>query len=169
MPGRLLPTIRSRCRVLRFEPLGEEDMARVLANALPDAEQTELRALVRAGAGSPGRALGYAGLDLGAIDAALASIATDGDRDNARRLKLAQSLASKAAQPRYEAFLERVPTFIANAAVQRRGPALRAALDAHAQARGIAGSACTLSLDAAATVFELAGLVATLASAPANG
>lgn len=169
MPGRLLPTIRSRCRVLRFEPLGEADMARALAAALPEADQTELRALVRAGGGSPGRALGYAGLDLAAIDTALASIAADGDRDNARRLKLAQSLASKAAQPRYEAFLERVPTFLAHAAAASEGPALRTALTAYQQARELAGAARGLSLDAQATVFELAGLVARLASAPPTG
>ena len=29
-PGRLLPTIRSRCQVLRFQPLGEGDLAKVL-------------------------------------------------------------------------------------------------------------------------------------------
>ncbi len=169
MPGRLLPTIRSRCRVLRFDPLGDDDMARVLADVLPEAEQTELRALIRVGGGSPGRALGYAGLDLAAMDATLASIAADGDRDNARRLKLAQSLASKAAQPRYEAFLERVPSFLANAAAARHGLALRLALDAYEQARELAGAARGLSLDTAATAFELAGLVARLASAPPSG
>ena len=34
-PGRLLPTIRSRCRLLRFEPLDDRAMARVLRDALP--------------------------------------------------------------------------------------------------------------------------------------
>lgn len=169
MPGRLLPTIRSRCRVLRFEPLVDDHMARALAEALPEADQTEVRALVRAGGGSPGRALGYAGLDLAALDAALASIAADGDRDNARRLKLAQSLATKAAQPRYEAFLERVPTFLAHAAAASEGPALRVALGAYQQARELAGAARSLSLDAQATTFELAGLVARLASASPTG
>lgn len=78
-PGRLLPTIRSRCRLLRFEPLGRDDMLAALGDALPEASDAEREALVRAGAGSPGRALRFAGLELGKIDAALASIAR-GDR-----------------------------------------------------------------------------------------
>lgn len=169
MPGRLLPTIRSRCRVLRFAPLDDADMTRAVEDALPEADQTEVRALIRAGGGSPGRALGYAGLDLAAIDTALASIAADGDRDNTRRLKLAQSLASKAAQPRYEAFLERVPTFLAHTAVASEGPTLRVALGAYEQACELAGAARGLSLDPQATAFELAGLVARLASTPTTG
>src|ERR1700733_6152936 len=35
-PGRLLPTIRSRCRRLRLDPLGPEPMDRLLATYLPD-------------------------------------------------------------------------------------------------------------------------------------
>lgn len=165
-PGRLLPTIRSRCRLLRFEPLGAEDMAAVLRRELPEADAGEIDQLVRAGEGSPGRALRYAGLDLAAIDGALAAIARDGDPANARRLKLAKALAAKAAQPRYEAFLDRVPTLIAAEAAQRRGPDLARALDAYGEARAVAAAARGLSLDASGTVMELAGIVARLAPAP---
>jgi len=163
-PGRLLPTIRSRCRLLRFEALGDGAMTSILRERLPKADEAEIAALVRAGEGSPGRALGYAGLDLGALDDALAAIARDGDRGNKRRGALAKALALKAAQPRYEAFLDRVPAFIAAAARTRQGPALRTALDSYDAARNLAASARGLSLDAQGTVFEMAGLVARLAA-----
>jgi DNA polymerase-3 subunit delta' len=163
-PGRLLPTIRSRCRLLRFEALADGEVATAIRTLQPDADESEVAALVRASDGAPGRALRYAGLDIAAIDDAIAAIAQDGDRDNGRRLKLAKALGLKAAQPRYEAFLDRVPAFIADAARTRTrsGPALRSALDAHAAARELAGAAIGLSLDAQATVFEMAGIVATL-------
>lgn len=162
-PGRLLPTIRSRCRLLRFEPLASEEMLAALIDLLPDASGDERQALVRAGAGSPGRALRFAGLELDRIDAALGAIARHGDRDNVERVKLMRALSLKAAQPRYEAFLDRVPTFLAEQAPYRAGPALRTALDAYDEARSIAASARALSLDSGGTVFELAGVVARLA------
>jgi DNA polymerase-3 subunit delta' len=162
-PGRLLPTIRSRCRLLRFDPLEDAVMARVLREALPEADEAEIEVLVKAGQGSPGRALGFAGLDLAALDQAMAAIARDGDPGNARRAKLAKLLALKAAQPRYEAFLDRAPAFIASLAPGKRGPALRTALDSYDAARSLAASARGLSLDAQATVYEMAGLVAKLA------
>lgn len=164
-PGRLLPTIRSRCRRLRFDPLSDEEMTTVLRGALPDASESEIAALVRAADGSPGRALGYAGLDMAALDGMMSTIASTGDRSNAQRAKLAKALGVKAAQPRYEAFLDRVPSFIAEQAADRRGEALRVALDAYDASRALAISARALSLDAQATVFEMAGLVARLAEA----
>ena len=63
-PGRLLPTIRSRCRLLRFEALDDDKMAMALRQSLPDAEQADIAALVAAGEGAPGQALRYAGLDV---------------------------------------------------------------------------------------------------------
>lgn len=164
-PGRLLPTIRSRCRRLRFEALDEPTVAAVLRDQLPEATQGEIEALVRAGNGSPGRALSYAGLELAALDDVMTAIAADGDRNNARRSKLAKSLALKAAQPRYEAFLDRAPSFIAERCAVRRGDPLRTALDAYDNARALAISARALSLDQQATVYEMAGLVARLAPA----
>ncbi|RYD28732.1 MAG: AAA family ATPase [Lysobacteraceae bacterium] len=161
-PGRLLPTIRSRCRLLRFDALEEDAVTRAIRALRPEADDDEVAALVRASQGAPGRALRYAGLDIGGIDGALAAIALDGDRDNGRRLKLAKALGAKTSQPRYEAFLERAQAFVADQARGRSGPALRTALDAHAAARDLAGAAIGLSLDAQATVFEMAGIVASL-------
>ena len=163
-PGRLLPTIRSRCRRLRFDPLDDAMMAQVLRAQLPEASGDEIDALVRAGDGSPGRALGYAGLDMAALDRVMTAIAGDGDRANAQRSKLSKALALKAAQPRYEAFLDRVPSFIAEASADRTGDALKNALDAYDAARALAISARALSLDQQATAYEMAGLVAKLAA-----
>ncbi len=68
-PGRLLPTLRSRCRQLRLGHLGEADMAEVLARLLPEAAEAERTALRRLAEGSPGRAMALAGADGVAIAA----------------------------------------------------------------------------------------------------
>ena len=161
-PGRLLPTIRSRCRVLRFASLSDAEVAAVIREQAPELSASEVAALVQVGEGSPGRALGFAGLDIAGLDAAIAAIAADGDPQNVRRAALGRTLGPKAAQPRYEAFLDRAPAFIATQAKERSGPALAATLASHAQARDLAGAALGLSLDAQATVWEMAGLLAGL-------
>lgn len=162
-PGRLLPTIRSRCRLLRFGALDDAAMERVLRRALPEADDGEIAALVRAGEGSPGRALGFAGLDIAALDTAMAHLAASGDPGNATRIALARSLAAKAAQMRYEAFLQRAPGFIARAAGERRGQALADALALWEECRTLATSAVGLSLDPQSVVFQIGTLIAGLA------
>jgi DNA polymerase III subunit delta' len=161
-PGRLLPTIRSRCRLLRFEPLGEVDMQRILRERLPNIANAELDALSAAGEGSPGRALAYAGLDLSSMEAALSDIARSGDRNNAIRTTLAQSLSAKSAQKRYEAFLARAPAFIAEEVRRRSGRGLVNALGCWEASRKLADSAIRQSLDPQMTVFALASQVAAL-------
>lgn len=168
-PERLLPTIRSRCRLLRLGRLDEVEMRGAIAAALPDANASEIAALAAVGEGTPGRALTWRGLDVEALDAAMHALAADGDRFNERRSDLAQKLALKAAQPRYEAFLARAPSFIAAAARTRRGPALADALIRWEEASRIAAVALPQSLDVQTTVFELAGLIAGLAPPPPRG
>lgn len=164
-PDRLLATIRSRCRLLRFAPLADDVMASALAAALPDADAAEIATLVAIGAGAPGKAIAWRGLDVAALDAAMDALVREGDPSNARRSALAQGLALKSAQPRYEAFLARAPSRIAAEARGRRGPALAAALKAWERASALASSARRHSLDAQSTVFELAGMLADLAPA----
>jgi DNA polymerase-3 subunit delta' len=57
-PGRVLPTIRSRCRMLSLRPLDADDVARAAITALGEAKETpEIRAASEAAEGSVGRAL----------------------------------------------------------------------------------------------------------------
>jgi DNA polymerase III subunit delta' len=56
-PGRLPPTVRSRCRRLALRPLPEEAMAKLLAKALPDMPEEERMRLASLAEGSPGRML----------------------------------------------------------------------------------------------------------------
>ncbi|MBI2584634.1 MAG: DNA polymerase III subunit delta' [Rhodospirillales bacterium] len=66
-PGRLLPTIRSRCRKLALKPLAEEQVTALLAGYLPELASTDTAALAHLADGSPGRALALAaegGLEL---------------------------------------------------------------------------------------------------------
>ncbi len=168
-PERLLPTIRSRCRQLRLSRLSDDPMTAALEAALPDADAREIEALRAAGQGSPGRAIAFRGLDVASLDKAMAELVREGDPHNARRSALAQSLALKSAQPRYEAFLSRMPSVVAAEAKRRRGGALAEALRLWERAQALAASAKHLSLEPESVVFELAGILATLSPKTADG
>lgn len=59
-PGRLLPTIRSRCRELRLHPLGSAEMAQILTDLGIEGDGEKLAALA---GGSVGEAMRLAGQD----------------------------------------------------------------------------------------------------------
>ncbi|PWR25906.1 DNA polymerase III subunit delta' [Zavarzinia aquatilis] len=56
-PGRLLPTIRSRCRRLALRPLPEAEVGTIVNRLAPGLPADEVRGLCRLADGSPGRAL----------------------------------------------------------------------------------------------------------------
>ena len=56
-PGRLLPTIRSRCRRLRLDALSGGEMSRALLHLLPDMDDGARAGLAEVAGGSPGRAV----------------------------------------------------------------------------------------------------------------
>ncbi|GAB6053606.1 DNA polymerase III subunit delta' [Magnetospira thiophila] len=67
-PGRLLPTIRSRCRKLVLQPLEDDTILNLLLQRYPDLTAEEARLLVLLSEGSLSRALtlaGEGGLELG--------------------------------------------------------------------------------------------------------
>jgi DNA polymerase-3 subunit delta' len=162
-PGRLLPTIRSRCRQLRFGRLDEDQVAQVLRRERQQETAADIQALVGIADGAPGAALRFAGLDVAGLDAEIDRLAREGDPHNERRGALARSLSARSAQARFEAFLERAPARIA-AAARKAGPdCLAATLDLWREARGIADRAVARSDDPQMTVFAIAGLVARLA------
>jgi len=62
-PGRLPPTIRSRCRPLRLSALSDTVMRELLALYLPERSQDDRDRLITLGEGSIGRALAMADED----------------------------------------------------------------------------------------------------------
>jgi DNA polymerase III subunit delta' len=166
-PGRLLPTIRSRCRVLRFAGLEEDAMRLALRSALSSVGEQELQALITLGQGSPGRAIRLAGLGVDAMTVMLNKIATTGDPDNGLRVALSASMSPKAAQARFEAFLGLVPGFLAQRARSQQGVVLSRTIKQWEEARDLASHAIPGSLDPQSVTFALASHVAALA--PAGG
>lgn len=159
---RLLATIRSRCQMLRFEPLNETDMAKAIEAAEPEANAADIAALVRAGAGSPGQALAFLGLDLAELEDAMIRIIETGDPANQMRSELAEKLNLKAAQPRYEAFLRRAPALIAERARSLDAARVAPAIEAWQAASSLANRAVALTLDKQSVVFQMGSLLASL-------
>lgn len=92
-PGRLLPTIRSRCRRLALAPLDDAAMGTLLGEALPELEPAARARLAALAEGSPGRALRLAaeeGLAVaGLVDEVMAALPT---LPTARALAIAERL-----------------------------------------------------------------------------
>ena len=162
-PGRLLPTIRSRCRRLDFDRLGDDVMTSLLSRSLPSENPSSIARLVDFAQGSIGRGIDIAALDLAPLESEAQAMMREGDSDNFRRSKLASALGTKSAADRYAAFLQLVPGLLAREAVGLEGEARRRALDAYEKARQTVAIAPRLSLDPGATVFELGGILASVA------
>ena len=167
-PGRLLPTIRSRCRRLDFQHLDDDAMTSILTAQRPEMTAAERDRVIAAAAGSAGRALAFAALDLTKLQDAALRILRDGDPTNRRRSDLALELGRKGAAERYAAFLELVPGLVAGEARRLDGGRRERALDAYRDARELTALAPRLSLDPAATVFQLGGILASVARRSAS-
>ena len=59
-PGKLLPTIRSRCAKLALKPLKDDEVASLLRRYMPELKEVEIKGLVKIAGGSVGRAIKYA-------------------------------------------------------------------------------------------------------------
>lgn len=165
-PGRLLPTIRSRCRRLDFASLDNDAMRSILASQAADLSQAECERIIAMSAGSAGRALAFTELGLAKLEDAALAIMRQGDPTNARRSELSSDLGKKSSTDRYAAFLELAPSVIAREARQLQGSSRERALDAYEKARELAAIAPRLSLDPAATVFQIGGILAEVAGSP---
>jgi DNA polymerase III subunit delta' len=162
-PGRLLPTIRSRCRRVDFQSLDDDAMTSILETQAPQLSAAERQRIIAMSFGSAGRALAFAELDLAKLEDSALAILRQGDPTNARRSSLAVELGKKAAAERYAAFLDLAPSLIAREARQLDGGRRERALDAYAKARELAALAPRLSLDPSATVFQIGGILAEVA------
>lgn len=162
-PGRLLPTIRSRCRLLRFPPLAEPEMRALLLREIPQLEARAAEAVILAARGVPGRALELAGSADAETLATLETMAETGDHSGAGRVKLARSLAAAAARPRFSAMLDSATQIATARALAARHSDVAAALAVHDRVSGLAGSAVAASEDPATVSLAVGAALARLA------
>ncbi len=115
-PGRLLPTIRSRCRSINLSPLAEADVASLLAAQAPELPPEDRRRIAGLAEGSIGRALTLAAED-GVAMAALVDEALTAPVKPAR----AQAMADAAARSEdgFDVFMSLLRTGIAATARRR--------------------------------------------------
>lgn len=162
-PGRLLPTIRSRCRSLRFSRLPDADVRRMLAEAeLPD-EDPDL--LVQLAQGCPGRAVALGEAGITALERDLALLpGLPVERANPVALGLAKSMALKGREGRYAAMLDRVPALIAGRAKALHGPSRDKAIAEWEAAAKLAREAVPLQLEPSQVAWRLAMHLASVSA-----
>lgn len=162
-PAQLLPTIRSRCRVLRFPTLDEAEMEQFLAARAPETDATTRKAAMAAAQGSPGLALDFVQRDLGAIDMLMRQIVSSGDTDFILRGRLADVIGARPDRDRIKAVLDLARAVLAreiDGASRRNLPAI---IDAHSGLVTLTGQAPTYNFDPGLLVMEIGGLLASAA------
>lgn len=166
-PGRLLPTIRSRCRTVRFQPVDGDAMTAWLHDKRSMLEMGEARAIVAASGGVPGKALALIDSDVGAMEKRLRAIATRGDPDNRLRDALAKDVGGSSNRARLELVVDIVPGLIAQLARERPIAEIAPVLAGWDRIQRTVRDAVRGSYDGAMVGFEIGNCLAELASQPA--
>jgi DNA polymerase-3 subunit delta' len=132
-PGRLLSTIRSRCRRLAFAPLSLEAGAGFVRERIELTEEAALR-LSRMAGGAPGRALALAAAQALTIDDAARELIADLPRlDEALALSLADRFRGGEGQAQFNLLFDRLAERVHGMATDRAAQGI-GALDRWAQA-----------------------------------
>ena len=167
-PARLLPTIRSRCRTLRFPIMEEAELERLVAELAPEADKPSRDAAIAAAAGSPGAALAFVRLDLGKAAQLMEKIAQTGDPDFALRGALAGAIGARPDRERLQAVLDCARGTLARKAESIVGDP-RPVVDAYAELVRLTGEQPTYNYDAGLLAMEIGTLLARAATASERG
>jgi len=162
-PGRLLPTIRSRCRVLRFGDAPDSEIEAVLAREAPQLDASARALAVRAAAGSPGAALEFVAQDLAPLAMLMQRIVASGDPEFELRGALAEAIGARPSRERQLAAIDLARTVIGQE-MRRAEPArLPAIVETHAALVRLAAQAPTYNFDPGLLAMEIGSLLASAA------
>ncbi len=168
-PARLLPTIRSRCRTLRFPILTDrqlEDMLRA------EGQGGDLLPAIRAAEGSFGAALRFAEQDLAPVANVIQTLLSSGSGGADARAELSRLIGPRADRDRLQAVFELAQALVAEKARICENRVQRSALiEAHREVVTLAAQAPTYNFDTGLLTLEIGTLLmrAAPASAPAHG
>ena len=162
-PGRLLPTVRSRCRVLRFPRLEADAVDAILRAEAPQADAAARAAAIAAAEGSPGMALQFVEQQLGGIHALMRRILHEGDPGFALRGALAGEIGARPARERIAAALDLARAALAGELRDAPRDRQLAIIAAHGEVSLLAAQAQTYNFDNGLLIMEIGGLLASAA------
>ncbi|MCC6829611.1 MAG: DNA polymerase III subunit delta' [Novosphingobium sp.] len=162
-PGRLLATVRSRCRLLRFAPVGPAEMDAILRREAPQADAATRAAAIAAAEGSPGAALAFVGQDLAPLHTLMQRIIREGDGDFSARGALADEVGARPDRERVAAVLDLARATLAEDLGQAPRVRQLRIIEAHGAIVRLAAQAPTFNFDAGLLVMEIGGLLASAA------
>ena len=160
--GRLLPTLRSRCRVLRFTPLADDQIEAILRESAPGADAATRAAAMAAAEGSPGAALEFVAQDLGKLHQLMLRLIAEGDEHFALRGALAEEIGARPDRERQQAAVDLARAVVAaelGQAAARDGRVI----EAHGQLVRLGAQLPTYNFDPGLVAMELGALLAALA------
>lgn len=162
-PGKLLPTIRSRCIELPLQPLSQEDTAAALEQ-LPDGMGKAALPHVGIANGRPGLALALAETGAGAIFDRFTKAAEAGRLDIKTRTTIANALHGRGSDDRFNVFCALLDGWITSAAASAiRQPAGMGQGHALAEAHQLIGHSIretnALNLDRRLTLLQAFDLI----------
>jgi DNA polymerase-3 subunit delta' len=170
-PARLLPTIRSRCRTLRFPVLGEDEMVRFLGEYCSGIDVDERMAAALAAGGSPGAALAFVELGLSKIARVMRTIRDSGDAQFTARGELTGLIGARPDRDRLRAVLDMARATVAED-IDRLPPKFACRrIAAHEGLVRLTGEYLTYNYDAGLFALEIGNLLAGCAAAsePTDG
>jgi DNA polymerase-3 subunit delta' len=162
-PGRLLPTIRSRCRILRFAPLSDQEVEEILRDSAPEASPETRVAALAAAEGSPGAALEFVARDLGQLHTLMQRLIVEGDDHFALRGALAEAIGARPDRERLTAALDLARAVVAAELAASSRTRQQRVIAAHVELVRISGQVVTYNFDPALLVLEIGALLASLA------
>ena len=160
--GRLLPTLRSRCRVLRFAPLADHQIEAILREAAPDADPATRAAATAAAEGSPGAALEFVAQDLGKLHLLMQRLIQEGDEHFALRGALAEEIGARPDRERQQAAVDLARAVVA-AQLGQEATRDGRVIEAHGQLVRLGAQLPTYNFDPGLVAMELGALLAALA------
>ena len=162
-PSKLLPTIRSRCRALRFAALSEEQLRHVLAKQDVDATPEALHAAIEGANGSPGLALQLIALKLGEVRKAMAHILEGGDPHFEARAALANAIGPRPDRERLAAVVSLARSLLAKNMAKGSREDFSARHTAYLECERLAAEIATFNYDPGLLAMEIGSLLANAA------
>ncbi|XUU59997.1 AAA family ATPase [Erythrobacter sp. HA6-11] len=164
-PAQLLPTIRSRCRVLRFNPLAQDELVKELKSAIPETDGAALADAVHFAGGSIGSAKLFLEQDLAPVAKVMRAMIEQGDRSLQGRGELATRIGARPDRARTQAVLTLARTLTADAAGEAEAARRVALIDAHSELVALTRQAPTFNFDPGLLAMEIGTLLANAGAA----